>query len=742
MVSTTHPTTDTARTAPERATHHPSRVAAFAAWLRRDGWVVISLMLLGLALRVWFLTVNELQPYFSPADDGDYYQRALRFATTGQYLDDFWLIRPPLHVWLFAGMIRLSIMLGDVPGVLLIRIAQTSMVLLTIPAGYDLARRLFGNRAGLLFAAILAVWYPLVELPAHMFSEPSFFVFLIFHLWLLLVWRDTRRWWWLVAAAVMLGLSSLARSPTLYSGAFVLLYLLLEMTASDRVPPDQRLVIFRPATWRAAFRPAVLLTLVGFTLACATVVLPWTYRNYATYGRPILIDTIGPVNLWLHIEKYPERGVDILKTMPQGERQDFAVSDTARIFQRDPAAFAPLLLRNAPMHFQHVWKAQFVEDYFIKRSFYGRPLRAIAPLGLFGDVLWLVFTVGGAVALCLPRGTREGHFRVLAFLWVSYTIFAMMIMHIEPRYLLPVWLFFALYATRLFADPAAAWRQWRQHRWLGVLALGVGITVLALILSYRNYPQIISEGLRREQHNAAGMHALAVGDATTAVRELTAASAIHPTFTETRANLALAHLSNNDDAAAWEAMGDTDAQRMNLVRGLLELRADDPATASAFYTDAETRSGEDVQQFALDWLPVAPTHTVELGTGLDLGYIAGFSPGEQQGDATYRWLQGNGAVRLPLNVPLAADSVVWLRLATGRPTPVPLTVTYPDGTQLTVPVRPDGWRSYRLPVPPALHGSDELRFTLDAPVFIPAHVYPESIDARDLSLMVGAVGVN
>ncbi len=39
--------------------------------------------------------------------------------------------------------------------------------------------------------------------------------------------------------------------------------------------------------------------------------------------------------------------------------------------------------------FRHIWKAQFIEDYFVKRGFFTRPLRETAPLGLIGDLMWL-----------------------------------------------------------------------------------------------------------------------------------------------------------------------------------------------------------------------------------------------------------------------------------------------------------------------------------------------------------------
>ena len=45
--------------------------------------ILLALVLIGLALRLWFVAVNVIDPRYSAADDGDYYQRALRFAATG-----------------------------------------------------------------------------------------------------------------------------------------------------------------------------------------------------------------------------------------------------------------------------------------------------------------------------------------------------------------------------------------------------------------------------------------------------------------------------------------------------------------------------------------------------------------------------------------------------------------------------------------------------------------------------------
>jgi hypothetical protein len=361
--------------------------------------------------------------------------------------------------------------------------------------------------------------------------------------------------------------------------------------------------------------------------------------------------------------------------------------------------------------------------------------------------LWFLFVAGGLMALALPL--REGAFRWLALCWIGYTIVAMMIMHIEPRYLLPVWLMLALYGSWTLGNVGELLRLFRQHYYHMLAALTLASCFLVLFFTYRNYPDIIARGLEREAHNAAGLQAYAAGDYATAVRELRPVVEEHPIFVETQTNLALAYLAQGDYAAAQAVIGDRDSQQLSVIRGAIARAQGDTIRAAEQFTDAETRAGEDMQRFALEWLPVPPISDLELGSGHDPGYIAGFSIGEHtqpQGlpPVSYRWLQGTGRIVLPLPEPLHVGSALELRLTSGRPEPVPLTVGFAgtDPTQhLTFPVRSGVWRVYRLMVPEALAGQSELAFTLDAPVFIPAHIYPDSIDVRPLSLMVSAVRV-
>jgi 4-amino-4-deoxy-L-arabinose transferase-like glycosyltransferase len=416
-------------------------------------WLPV-LVLVGIALRLWLISFTPLDPSFSTADDGDYYQRAFRFAVTGQYIDDGWLIRPPLHVLFYALWLRLAVLLGHPQyGVLLVQLAQTAISALTILLSYDVARRLFGStRAGLLFAAFLALWFPFVEQPSVFFSELLYLFLFLLHFWLVLRFDAGARWRDLALSGVALGAAALTRSPALYSLVFVALWLLVRRLTNDRRPTtDDNLLSgdhrksdpHRLGSWFS-----VLGSMALISACCLAVVLPWTIRNYVVYQRFIPIDTLGQINMWLDLGAVSERNdhIAVLRGMPQADRHAYALERVREILAADP-------LR--PFHamwptFLHIWKAQYVEDLFVKQSFFTRPLRETATLGLFGDLLWFVFTLAGLIGLMGPA--REGlHNRLFALAWLGYSLLTVLVFHVEPRYLLPIWTLLSLYGAGMLA---------------------------------------------------------------------------------------------------------------------------------------------------------------------------------------------------------------------------------------------------------------------------------------------------
>jgi tetratricopeptide (TPR) repeat protein len=699
--------------------------------------VLALLMVLALALRLWYLTINPLWPQFSNADDGDYFQRALRFAVTGRYVDDSWLIRPPFHVWVFAGWLKLALALGQSPasfGVRLIQGFQTVLGVLMVPLCYALATRLFNWRAGLFFAGFWALWFPFVELPATLFSEPIYLFLFTLHLWLLLRFDDTRRYRELVLSGLVLGMAALTRSPALYALVFAVPWLLLRSwrratTALVEKPP---FIDLARTTLRASLRPFVVLV-----LCTLSIVLPWTARNWVVYQRFIPIDTLGPINLWLDLEGTELRTpkIEQLRQLPQADRQSYASAKVGEILRADP--LSPF--RNVWPTFRHIWKAQYIEDFWVKRSFFTRPLREAAPLGLAGDLLWLVATFAGLLGMLHPATDRT--FKALLGLWLVYSFVTVLVFHVEPRYLLSIWLLLGLYASWTLSCGRRLGDGLHYRRWRAALAYGVTLGIALLFITYRSYPAIIARGVQREQQMWHGDRAYARGDYPSAERAYRAALDVDPQFVDTEVSLALALAAQGRAADAQAVLDPGDSRRSGLLVGLLQRAVGDEAQARALLSTIEQRSGEDAQRWTLDHVPVEPRNALVLGDdALDLGYMAGFSGSERSGDLTFRWLMGTGKIVLPLAQPLAVGDMVSLQLA--APVALNGSLQIQLNEQLVATLRPDAqWRVYRFAVPPALAGQRELHVQLHAPTYLPMHADPESNDPRALSVMVHRVAV-
>jgi len=703
-------------------------------FLRRH-WMIVALMIVALALRVWYLTINPLWPQFSNADDGDYFQRALRFAVAGNYFDDSWLIRPPLHVAIFAAWIKVALLLGEAPtfGVRLIQGFQVALGVLMVPLCYALGARLLGQRAGIIFAAFWAVWFPFVELPATLFSEPIYLFLFTVHLWLLLRFDANGRYRDLAFAGLVLGCAALTRSPALYALVFAAPWLLLRgwrraVTNSENLAYSQSILI----AIRASIRPLLVLALCTFV-----VVLPWTARNWIVYQRFIPVDTLGPINLWLDLGQPDERNAKIeqLRQLPQADRQAYASAQVRAILRED--SIRPL--RNVWPTFRHIWKAQFVEDFWVKRSFFTRPLREAAPLGLAGDLLWLFFTVGGVIGVLHPATDRP--FKALLGLWLLYSFVTVLVFHVEPRYLLSIWFLFGLYGAWTIGQ---GW-QWlggmQRYRWRATLVAAVMLVLCVLFVTYRDYPSIISRGVRREQHMARGDRLYAQRGYAAAEQAYRAALEADPQFVDAEVALALALNAQGNSEQGVAVLTPDASRRSILVGGILERATGNNEQARALLSTIERRMGEDGQRWALNNVVVEPRNALVLGDdALDLGYIVGFAESERSGDKPFRWLLGDGKVVLPLPQPLQAGQHVVFELAAPLVLEAPLQLQLDTSTPLVLSPNPQ-WRAYRLPVPPSLVGHRVLQLSLRAPTRLPMRDDPQSTDPRALSVMVHRVAI-
>jgi hypothetical protein len=152
---------------------------------------------------------------------------------------------------------------------------------------------------------------------------------------------------------------------------------------------------------------------------------------------------------------------------------------------------------------------------------------------------------------------------------------------------------------------------------------------------------------------------------------------------------------------------------------LLRELGDEPGAREAF-------KGHYVEpQVVADWawnnLRPIPRGELDIGDGLDFGYVGGVYPAERIENTTARWTDGHAIIRLGIVTrddpedELAAFGLVQLRLAAPHPgrSDVPAEVCAADSCW-NLRITP-AWRTYTLPV--HLAGDESLEVEIDSQTF-------------------------
>jgi asparagine N-glycosylation enzyme membrane subunit Stt3 len=135
-----------------------------------------------------------------------------------------------------------------------------------------LARRVAGDRAGLVAAGIAAVYPTLIAADGSLMSETLYG--LLVGLALLAAYRFRDRPGWAMAAVIggLLGLAALTRGEAL----LLLPLLALVLCLGEQAPWRRRVLRF-----------------AAICAGAAVVILPWTVRNWAAFDRPVLVSING-----------------------------------------------------------------------------------------------------------------------------------------------------------------------------------------------------------------------------------------------------------------------------------------------------------------------------------------------------------------------------------------------------------------------------------------------------------------
>jgi 4-amino-4-deoxy-L-arabinose transferase-like glycosyltransferase len=212
----------------------------------------------GLAIRLIYTLV--LTPHLRGLGDATYYSGLARALGDGRgFVDPAFGSPTALHPPLFPLVLALPAWLG-IDSYMAQRVVVALIGTATIVCAGLLARRLGGARAGLIGAAIAALYPVLVSADSAVMSETLLGLLVL--LCALAAYRLRERPTAARAAllGVLIGLAALTRGE-----ALLLVPLLLP--------------------WR---RPKLAVALVA---ACLVTLAPWTIRNFSTFDRPVLLST-------------------------------------------------------------------------------------------------------------------------------------------------------------------------------------------------------------------------------------------------------------------------------------------------------------------------------------------------------------------------------------------------------------------------------------------------------------------
>jgi hypothetical protein len=569
--------------------------------------------------------------------------------------------------------------------------------------------------------------------------------------------------WTSIIGGICFGLATLTRSITLLFFPIVILWLLF---GKPRI--KSREIFFESAGLQRLVLGSWF-SVLSFVLATVLVIAPWTIHNERAYGRPILVETGLSYNLWAFNEPREDQETIFrtLENIPNpAERSDYAMAKGLARLREDPT----ILLRRIWPNWIYLWRVKPIEDRFILENYYadiGLPLFSAALI--FDDALYLLIALAGIAGLALYRPTTDDRPRPepgrrrpttddhaptpvkralrgrrlretlgdallspkwLLIAWLLYVLATVLLTHGEARY--RHFLFPALI-------PYAAWTLARrpktkdqrpnnqelpgkgqpatdngQHHHLVILS-SCHLVVLVLWLlvggtALTQYPwRWAEQNLARGWHALLADVALAAGNRDRAQIENQRALAAQETIDGWLRIGDMARASGEIDRArsnyrAAVRLSPTYVPAVARLADLLRAGGDAQAARDTF--DAAYIN----QQWLADWswreLRAAPPDALDVGDGLDYGYVGGVYLTEEQQGATARWTNGRGMLRLRRReLGRATPTLVRLRLAAPRPDGAPARVQIcAAGRCAPIDVGP-GWRTYLVPLDASPDGS-------------------------------------
>ncbi len=721
--------------------------------------LLVAILLLALALRLWLWS----RPAHPLANDETEYFRVGMDLAQGRgfvFYDTYRWLRAPLYplflglfFWLGQGHARLA------------TLVQVLLSTATVYGFHLLGRRLFGPeagpRAGLVAALLSALLLPLATFPS-LFMAETLFTFLLVAFFLLLLQvplaAPRGRWRWAAAAGLLLGLCALTRAVALAFLPLAATWLLVVLWRQGRAqdsPPSGNPAPGPPAArhagrtdgappclppWKALLLPLLL----GVTALAA--IAPWTVRNAVVYRRFIPLDTGGAYSLWAFYE--PHQDLDeinrTLEAIPNpADRQAYAVSQWRQRLREEPA----LLLRHLAETFPYLLRIKPIEDRFLPLPYREpEPLYFLLAL-LLDDGLYALIAVASLAALVLAPAGRG---KTLALLWILYNIGVMAVLHAEARYrqllfpaLIPL-AALALVQGRTWA--CAAWAQGSR-----LLGRALRLALLALLLAGWTYCFVAYSpwdwaalNVHRGFYQALGRANWLLGRGEAAVAAYSRALEVDGGTPDPYYDLgwALERLGRPEEAErayrwCWGIRSNY-LPCSTALGNILRQQGREEEARTAFRGRYVEESA--VVAWAWENLAVPPAAQLDLGNGLDYGYVAGVHAAEEGGGVSFRWTTAQARLRL---FPAQAGTArLQLRLAAPRlgEAPPAAVEVWLGGRRIGRWTAGPQWGTYETD-PFTVPAGRPMEFGLRSTVFVPRLVEPASADTRALGVQVDWIAI-
>ncbi|MEF3274353.1 MAG: glycosyltransferase family 39 protein [Chloroflexus sp.] len=613
--------------------------------MKRDTWGIVAILGLAAAIRLalW------LQPLHLPANDEVEYLTVAQDLLAGRgwsFYERYHWLRAPLYplflaasLWLVQG----NIWLAALPNI--------ALSVLNVYLIYRLSRAIGASaqrRTHVLAALVAAILLTHATFASLYMAETLFTTLFSAALWLILEWRQRgSQWrdWRLIVAGGLWGLALLTRSMPLYFTLIVAAWIAL--VAAGR--------------WQQVwYRPSALIASARFVIVALAVVAPWTIRNCLSYSSCILIETGLSYNLWAFNEPREDMATifRVLENITDpAERAAYATARGMERLREDPA----ILVRKLWPNWLAIWRVKAIQDRFLLEDYRADPPPFLFLLALFtDDLLYGLVAVGGVAAL--TYSALRGHAPAsLLSLWLLYFIAVSLLTHGEGRYRHFVFCALIPYAVRAWLALPRLLQVSRPQLAVGLLA--AGLVGSAALQAY--HWEYALQGGARSFWRLNGDLAQAVNHLPRAIQFYQQAIAVQPT-PDGYIALGDALRANGDRDGALTAY--RAAQRLNILYPPTYLRLGDLLRERGELAEARQayRPQYVSEQTLLDrsWRDTrpAPLAVIEVGDGLDFGYLSGFYPAEELAGTRARWTGPTARMRIP-----ATTRIVRLRLAALRP---------------------------------------------------------------------------